>query len=73
MPKSLIEQLPEIVREGRKKAERILESIENRNRVSLQTREVVLPAKDTAPLDRVISRRDDWRGGGAKIIGNSYR
>jgi len=57
MPKSLIEQLPEIVREGRKKAERILESIENRNRVSLQTREVVLPAKDTAAQDWVSTLR----------------
>ena len=46
MPKSLIEQLPEIVKDGRKLAERYLESIEGRHRISLQTREVVLPAKD---------------------------
>ncbi len=46
MPKSLIEQLPEILKEGRKMAERYLESIEGRHRISLQTREVVLPAKD---------------------------
>ena len=48
MPKSLLEQLPEIVANGRKQAERILESLESRQRVRLQTREVVLPAKDSA-------------------------
>jgi adenine-specific DNA-methyltransferase len=56
MPKSLIEQLPEIVREGRKEAERILESIEGRHRVSLQTREVVLPAKDMVAQDWVTQQ-----------------
>ena len=38
MPKSLLEQLPEIVANGRKQAERILESLESRSRVRLQTR-----------------------------------
>ena len=51
MPKSLLEQLPEIVANGRKVAERILEGIENRHRVTLQTREWVLPAKDSAAQD----------------------
>jgi adenine-specific DNA-methyltransferase len=51
MAKSLLEQLPEIVANGRKEAERILESIESRHRVSLQTREWVLPAKDSAEQD----------------------
>ncbi len=51
MPKSLLEQLPEIVAEGRKEASRILEGLENRHRVTLQTREWVLPAKDTAAQD----------------------
>lgn len=51
MPKSLLEQLPEIVANGRKEAEKILEGIENRHRVTLQTREVVLPAKDAAAQD----------------------
>jgi adenine-specific DNA-methyltransferase len=53
MPKSLLEQLPEIVANGRKQAEKILEGIESRHRVSLQTREVVLPAKDTVAQDWV--------------------
>ncbi|MFI4969331.1 MAG: DNA methyltransferase [Lysobacterales bacterium] len=51
MPKSLLEQLPEIVKEGRQQAERILEGLEGRHRVRLQTREWVLPSKDTAATD----------------------
>jgi adenine-specific DNA-methyltransferase len=56
MPKSLLEQLPEIVANGRKTAERMLESIESRQRVTLQTREVVLPAKDAAAVDWVTAQ-----------------
>jgi adenine-specific DNA-methyltransferase len=56
MPKSLLEQLPEIVAQGRKEAEKILESIESRHRVSLQTREVVLPAKDSAASDWITAQ-----------------
>ena len=56
MPKSLLEQLPEIVANGRKEAEKILEGIENRHRVTLQTREVVLPAKDSAAQDWIASQ-----------------
>ncbi len=57
MPKSLLEQLPEIVANGRKQAERILESLETRQRVRLQTREVVLPAKDSAAQDWVTQQQ----------------
>ena len=56
MPKSLLEQLPEIVANGRKEAEKILEGIESRHRVTLQTREVVLPAKDSAVQDWVTAQ-----------------
>lgn len=56
MPKSLLEQLPEIVANGRKQAERILESLETRQRVRLQTREVVLPARDSAAQDWVTQQ-----------------
>ena len=56
MPKSLLEQLPEIVATGRKTAERILEGIESRQRVTLQTREVVLPAKDAVAHDWVTAQ-----------------
>lgn len=51
MPKSLLEQLPEIVANGRRHAEKILESLEGRHRIGLQTREWVLPSKDTATTD----------------------
>jgi len=57
MPKSLLEQLPEIVANGRKEAERILESIEGRHRVQLQTREIVLPAKDAAAHDWITRQQ----------------
>jgi len=51
MLKSLLEQLPEIVANGRRQAEKILESLESRHRVSLQTREWVLPSKDSSATD----------------------
>lgn len=57
MPKSLLEQLPEIVANGRKQAERILESLESRQRVRLQTREVVLPARDSTAQDWITQQR----------------
>ncbi len=64
MTRSLLEQLPDIVAAGRKEAERILEGAESRHRVHLQTREVVLPARDTAATDWVTqqSRQDHAQG-----------
>lgn len=56
MPKSLLEQLPFIVAEGRKEAEKILEGLEGRQRISLQTREVVLPARDAKAQDWVTQQ-----------------
>lgn len=55
MPKSLLEQLPEIVARGRQQAEKILESLEGRHRVGLQTREWVLPSKDTRDSDWIAA------------------
>ena len=52
MAKSLLEQLPDIVAKGRQQAEKILESLESKQRISLQTREWVLPSKDSVS--------DDW-------------
>jgi len=49
---SLIEELPKIVTEGKREAERILEQIENGRRLALQTNELVLPAKDISGLFR---------------------
>ncbi|WP_395025111.1 DNA methyltransferase [Comamonas odontotermitis] len=43
MPQSLIEQLPDIIAQGRRQAQRILESLDTCERVRLQTREVVRP------------------------------
>ena len=70
MTKSLLEELPQIVREGRQQAERILESLEGRHRVRLQTREWVLPSKDVSTSDWIAQAqrsarlgdgpRDDW-------------
>ena len=55
MPKSLLEQLPEIVAKGRQQAEKILESLESRHRIGLQTREWVLPARDSATTDWITA------------------
>jgi adenine-specific DNA-methyltransferase len=55
MPKSLLEQLPDIVADGRKQAQKILENIECGHRVALQTREAVL----AAPGD-VRASADAW-------------
>lgn len=48
MSKSLLEQLPGIVAAGKRQAAQMLEQREGRNRVSLQTRELVIPSKDRA-------------------------
>jgi adenine-specific DNA-methyltransferase len=75
MAKSLLEQLPEIVAQGRKVAEKILEGLESRQRISLQTREVVLPAKDSAAQDWVTAQkrsmqREVFAPGQASLIDN---
>ena len=61
MPKSLLEQLPEIVKRGREEAEKILEGLESRHRVTLQTREIVLPAKDSAAQDWIAAQHRQAR------------
>ena len=55
MAKSLLEQLPEIVARGRQQAEKILEGLEGRHRVGLQTREWVLPSRDTRDADWIAA------------------
>lgn len=47
MSKSLIEELPRIVSEGKREAEQIMERLSSNTRVGLQTTEYVLPAKDS--------------------------
>lgn len=51
MARSLLEQLPEIVKAGKRQAQQILEQLEGTGRVSLQTRELVIPSRDTAGFD----------------------
>lgn len=48
---SLIEQLPKIVKEGRKEAEDILERLNSPSKIALQTNEFVIPNKDKAQGD----------------------
>lgn len=55
MPKSLIERLPEIVAEGKKAVQRCLERIESQNKITLQTNEYVLPAKDRSGFSYRLS------------------
>lgn len=51
MAKSLLEQLPNIVAAGKRDAAQVLEQLEGRNRVTLQTRELVVPSKDSSSID----------------------
>jgi adenine-specific DNA-methyltransferase len=48
MTKSLLEALPGIVAAGKRQANQILEQLETTQRVTLQTREYVVPAKDSS-------------------------
>ena len=64
MPKSLIECLPEIVAEGKKEVQRCLERIESQNKITLQTNEYVLPAKDRSGFSYGLSverRGGNWK------------
>ncbi|MEW6354231.1 MAG: site-specific DNA-methyltransferase [Pseudomonadota bacterium] len=47
MKKSLLEQLPQIVAEGKRRAEQILEGLDGRYRVRLQTNELVIPSRES--------------------------
>lgn len=51
MGKSLLDQLPGIVAAGKRQAAQIMEQLEGHNRVTLQTRELVIPSRDTASVD----------------------
>ena len=48
---SLLEQLPKIVADGKREAERIMERMESNYRIGLQTRELVIPSRDTSSAD----------------------
>ncbi len=48
MTRSLIEALPGIVASGKRQAAQMLENLEGRNRLALQSRELVIPSRDAA-------------------------
>jgi len=50
MSESLIDQLPKIVAEGKKEAERILNQLSENGRIRLQTSEHVLPSEKKLEL-----------------------
>lgn len=50
MAKSLIEELPRIVSEGRREAQQIMERLSSGTQIGLQTNELVLPSKDVSGL-----------------------
>lgn len=52
MAKTLLEQLPDIAKEGRAEAHHILERLGNGTRIGLQTNELVLPCKDRSGIFR---------------------
>lgn len=63
MTKSLLEQLPGIVADGKRRASQYLEQLEGRNRVTLQTRELVIPNKDVSGDDLIRQlRRNESEG-----------
>jgi adenine-specific DNA-methyltransferase len=51
---SLLEQLPKIVADGKREAERIMERLESNYRVGLQTRELVIPSRDANWQDMLV-------------------
>ncbi len=58
---SLIEQLPKIIAQGKKEAQRILDSLSKNTKITLQTNELVLPSKDTSGLFKGRIREVDKR------------
>ena len=45
---SLIEELPKIIKRGKREANKILESLFDDKKLTLQTNELVLPSKDNS-------------------------
>ncbi|GBE53919.1 DNA methylase [archaeon BMS3Bbin15] len=72
MPKTLIEELPKIVERGKKEARRILDGLSRRNRITLQTNEMVLPTKATGGYFAQITKElDDKKRFNRMIYGDS--
>src|SRR3989338_1394772 len=66
MPDSLIEELPKIVAGGKKEAQKIIDVLSTRNRITLQTNELVLPTKAKTGLSSFMGQsvkqlgKQDW-------------
>ena len=60
--KSLISELPDIVRDGNREAATILDRLSSANRITLQTNEIVLPAKASSNIRfGNIAINSDWQ------------
>lgn len=66
--RSLLDQLPGIVAAGKRRAAQILEQLEGRNRVTLQTREFVIPSKDTHAADLFHTLRSESEAAPNRLI-----
>ena len=72
---SIISLLPKVVQEGRREANRILESISETTRISLQSNELVIPARDSNyhELFRKYNRQE-WHGKSTEeLLSESWR
>lgn len=71
--KSLLEQLPSIVAEGKREAERVMERAESNYRLGLQTRELVIPSRDSnwRDLFRSTSKAQYWDQPNRLIYGDN--
>lgn len=65
--KSLLEALPGIVAAGKRTAEQYLDMATDRNRVTLQTRELVIPGRDTNAAD-LFAGTDEVSGQPNRLI-----
>lgn len=56
---SLLEHLPKIVADGKRQAEQILDRLESGYKIGLQTRELVIPSRDSDMKDMLRQREHD--------------
>lgn len=61
--KSLLDQLPSIVAEGKREAERVMERAESNYRLGLQTRELVVPSRDSNYQDLFREKSKGYNAG----------
>ena len=69
MAKSLLEQLPTIVAEGKREAERVMERAESNFRLGLQTRELVIPSKESK-WQGLFNNKDENFADNSKLPGS---